>query len=414
MAGKKNKKTKTNKQKLSKYEPEHLTKAPHSFVFSRGHVGPNVVQLTMDMRKVMEPYTASNLKVTKKNVLKDFVGVAGALGVTNFISFNKTSSGLNMRLARLPKGPTLYFKVKKFCLCKDVTSSLKRPKVAQGQFKGSPLLVLNNFKDEEGAAGIDTINPKKLCATMLQNMFPSISIHKLNLNAVQRSVLFNVDPETGFIEMRHYNIAVKPIGVSRRMKKLVTNKSFPNLGKYKDLGDYLMQSGGSASESEPDLDDGTGNVELPHKMTGQGNLKNEQSAVRLTELGPRLTLELYKVEDDLCKGRILYHKLIEKTEEEIKENEARRDEKLREKQIRKQEQEENIRKKEEKKEINKQKSILGMKRKHQQDEENNADGEEDEDDSTSPAKSAKLNNKKFSKRGPKKIIGSKINKSRKK
>jgi len=411
MTGKKNKKTKTNKQKLSKYEPEHLSKAPHSFVFSRGHVGPNVVQLTMDMRKVMEPYTASNLKVTKKNVLKDFVGVAGALGVTNFISFNKTSTGLNMRLARLPKGPTLYFKVKKFCLCKDVTTSLKRPKVAQGQFKGSPLLVLNNFKDE-GETGIDVINPKKLCATMLQNMFPSISIHKLNLNAVQRSVLFNVCPETGFIEMRHYNIAVKPIGVSRRMKKLVTNKSFPNLGKYKDLGDYLMQSGGSASESEPDLDDGTNNVELPHKMTGQGNLKNEQSAVRLTELGPRLTLDLYKIEDDLCTGRTLYHKLIEKTEEEIQEIEARRDEKQREKQIRKQEQEENIRKKEEKKELNKQKSILGMKRKHQENEANS--DSEDDTEPALPKKNLKLNSKKVLKRGPKKIIGSKINKNKKK
>merc|ERR1719427_352318 len=99
-------------------------------------------------------------------------------------------------------------------------------------------------------------------------------------------------------------------------------------------------------------------------MTGQGNLKNEQSAVRLTELGPRLTLDLYKIEDDLCTGRTLYHKLIEKTEEEIKEIEAKRDEKQREKQIRKQEQEENIRKKEEQKELNKQKSILGMKRKH--------------------------------------------------
>jgi ribosome biogenesis protein SSF1/2 len=129
------------------------------------------------------------------------------------------------------------------------------------------------------------------------------------------------------------------------MKKLVTNKSFPNLGKYNDLGDYLMQSGGSASESEPELDDGTNNVELPHKMTGQGNLKNEQSAVRLTEIGPRLSLDLYKIEEDLCKGKILYHKLVEKSEEELKEIEARRDEKQREKEIRKQEQENNMRKK---------------------------------------------------------------------
>lgn len=64
-----------------------------------------------DMRKVMEPYTASNLKMRKKNMLKDLVSVAGPLGVTNFIMFSKTPHGTNMRIARLPRGPTLSFQV---------------------------------------------------------------------------------------------------------------------------------------------------------------------------------------------------------------------------------------------------------------------------------------------------------------
>lgn len=36
---------------------------PHSFVFHRGQVGTNVGQLILDVRKVMEPYTAESLKV---------------------------------------------------------------------------------------------------------------------------------------------------------------------------------------------------------------------------------------------------------------------------------------------------------------------------------------------------------------
>lgn len=76
-------------------------------------------------------------QVTKKNVLKDFVAVAGPLGVTHFIIFGKTSTNVNMvsshntglvfftisasltrlsflqRVARLPKGPTLHFRVLK-------------------------------------------------------------------------------------------------------------------------------------------------------------------------------------------------------------------------------------------------------------------------------------------------------------
>lgn len=37
---------------------------PHSFVFHRGRVGKNVRQLILDVRKVMEPYTARALKVS--------------------------------------------------------------------------------------------------------------------------------------------------------------------------------------------------------------------------------------------------------------------------------------------------------------------------------------------------------------
>ena len=37
---------------------------PHSFVMHRGDVGKSVLQLEKDIRHIMEPYTASKLKVT--------------------------------------------------------------------------------------------------------------------------------------------------------------------------------------------------------------------------------------------------------------------------------------------------------------------------------------------------------------
>jgi hypothetical protein len=36
---------------------------PKSFVIKHGHVGPSLTQLTRDVRKVMEPNTATRLKV---------------------------------------------------------------------------------------------------------------------------------------------------------------------------------------------------------------------------------------------------------------------------------------------------------------------------------------------------------------
>jgi ribosome biogenesis protein SSF1/2 len=57
-------------------------------------------------------------------------------------------------------------------------------------------------------------------------------------------------------------------------------------------------------------------VELPERYVGRGNGQSQQSAMRLMELGPRVTLELFKVEKGLCEGDVLYHKFEEKTPEE--------------------------------------------------------------------------------------------------
>jgi len=41
------------------------------------------------------------------------------------------------------------------------------------------------------------------------------------------------------------------------------------------------------------------------------------AAVKLTEIGPRMTLSLIKVEEGLCSGEVLYHQHVTKTEEEV-------------------------------------------------------------------------------------------------
>lgn len=62
-----------------------------------------------------------------------------------------------------------------YSLIKDVVSSLKRHRMHEQQFTHHPLLVLNNF-------GLPQIHVK-LMATMLQNMFPSINVHKVSAGA---------------------------------------------------------------------------------------------------------------------------------------------------------------------------------------------------------------------------------------
>jgi len=51
-----------NKAPGESTEPDELTRAPHSFVITRGNTSGYVHELTKDFRKVMEPFTAISLK----------------------------------------------------------------------------------------------------------------------------------------------------------------------------------------------------------------------------------------------------------------------------------------------------------------------------------------------------------------
>ncbi|XP_043091490.1 suppressor of SWI4 1 homolog [Puntigrus tetrazona] len=354
----------------SRVAEETYSSVPHTFVFHRGQIGRNVTQLEADMRRVMEPFTARSLKVRKNNVLKDFVAVAGPLGVTHFSIFTKTENTINMRLARLPKGPMLYFRVAKYTLIKDVVSSLKRHRMHEQQFSHHPLLVLNNF----GVEGMHI----KLMATMFQNMFPSINVHKLNLNSVKRCVLINYKPESQEVEFRHYSLKVVPVGMSRGVKKLMQEK-FPNMSKLEDISELLMK-GVNLSESEAEQDGDHNITELPQVYSGRGNMASQQSAVRLTEIGPRMTLQLVKILEGMGEGKVLYHSFISKTEEEIQEILKRKEARLKEKEERKRKQEQDIALKKEKRDQNKQKSLEGIKRKRQQ------EGQESDDEVEDPGK----------------------------
>lgn len=72
------------------------------------------------------------------------------------------------KLCKLPRGPTLTFKIHNFSLARDVVSSLKKQNVVEQAFKHSPLMILNSFSGE----GMHM----KLMASMFQNMFPTINL----------------------------------------------------------------------------------------------------------------------------------------------------------------------------------------------------------------------------------------------
>ncbi|OKL62963.1 hypothetical protein UA08_01569 [Talaromyces atroroseus] len=381
--------TKKRTQPLAKNGPANsknsasaMNGSPKSMVIRIGasEVGSSVSQLAKDFRLMMEPDTASRLKERRANKLKDYVVMAGPLGVTHLIMFSRSSTGnTNMRLALTPRGPTFHFKVEEYSLCKDVAKALKHPRGGGQDHRTPPLLVMNNFNTPD--ADESSKIPKRLeslATTVFQSLFPPINPQATPLNSIRRVMMLNrekSEDDAYIIKLRHYAITTRKTGVPKRIRRLDPTvqrhkdpkKSLPNLGKLEDVADYLLDpaAGGYTSASETELDtdaevEVTENVtkkvlnrrELQRLRAGEKPAENqtgktnvEKRAVKLVELGPRMTLRLKKVEEGLCGGRVMWHDFISKSEKETKRMDDEWNRKRKEKEERKKQQKANIEKK---------------------------------------------------------------------
>ncbi|XP_065917105.1 suppressor of SWI4 1 homolog [Dysidea avara] len=342
---------KTRKKKKQASSEEATSAIPHTIVMQRGKVGRFVNSLVLDLRKVMEPFTAQKLKILKNNVLRDFIHVAGPYGVTHFLLLSRSEISANLRICRLPRGPTITFRILSFSLCRDVVSSLRHAMTTPQLFTHPPLLVLNNFNTE--------VSSMKLMVTVLQNMFPSINVQKIKLSTIKRCVLFQYDEETNSVYFRHYAIKLLPVGTSHGVKKLL-RRSVPDLSKFEDISEFITKGNLSESEGEDMTED---HVTLPQNLPGVGNIRRQQSAIKLTELGPRMALQLIKVEDGVCDGEVLHHEFITKSRKEIRETRKRHLQRRKLRERRRKEQERNVKQKQREKEDNRTRSIAGQKRK---------------------------------------------------
>lgn len=118
-------------------------------VFRRGAVGKDVMQLVQDLRHVMAPYSATKLKERKQNQLKDFLGVATGLKVTHFMMLSQTPLSVTLRVCRIPRGPTLSFRLINYSTVKSVLARQKNPHTMGNEFQHPPLVILNGFTGED-------------------------------------------------------------------------------------------------------------------------------------------------------------------------------------------------------------------------------------------------------------------------
>jgi ribosome biogenesis protein SSF1/2 len=318
--------------------------------------------------------------------------MCGPLGVTHLMLFSRSETGnTNMRLARVPRGPTLHFRVEKYSLCKDIVKAQKHARSALQDYQMAPLLVMNNFltSDADRERLGDAAPPKhleKLVTDMFQGLFPPIQPHTTPLQSIKRVLLLNREPPsegdngTVTISLRHYAITTKVAGLPKALRRLRAaekmigakekkRKALPNLGALEDVADYLLDPSAagytSASDTEVETD---AEVEVAAPVTrrvlskrereklasGEKGIKAktstrgpkvEKRAVKLIELGPRMKLRLTKVEEDICGGKVLWHEFVTKSKAEVEKLEQVWDQRKKEKEERRRIQRENIEKK---------------------------------------------------------------------
>jgi len=242
-----------------------------------------------------------------------------------------------------------------------------------------------------------------LTTSIFQSLFPSINPQRTPLTSIRRVLLINRERSspaldlaagtgTYTLSLRHYAITTKPIvSLSRGLKRLRAATNFattrklkpqpnatatgkkarsaalPDMSRLDDVADYVLDPSGagytSASESEVDTDAEVEVMELKTRRVlskrdrekAQENKNTEKKegarsgvqkrAVRLAEIGPRMTLRLVKVEEGLCDGKVMWHEFVTKTKEEQREMERVWETRRSEKEERKRVQKENVERK---------------------------------------------------------------------
>ncbi|WBW73150.1 RNA-binding protein involved in ribosomal large subunit assembly and maintenance [Schizosaccharomyces osmophilus] len=352
-------KKRVKKRTHLKEDPTSEASVPKSMVIRVGasEIGKSLSLLTRDLRHMMEPHTAVRLRERKANKLKDYITMTGPLGVSHLMVLSRSDTNANLRIVRAPRGPALHFRIHEYMLNKDVRNLQKTPKSPNAEFLTPPLLVMNHFNTKSSK---ETPH-EALLTTTFQNMFPPLSLQSTNINSVKRVLLLN-KRDDGYIDLRHYLITTKPVGVSRPINRLLKGQThpsdLPDLNGVRDISDFVLHGEGMSgvpSDSEAE-EDATVEVSRPtptkieEKLLSESQLlKPKQQAIKLIEIGPRLTLELTKVTEEAMGGKVLYHSHVQKSEDEVRQLDKYHNENRSLKEKRKRAQEQNVQRKLDKK-----------------------------------------------------------------
>lgn len=280
-------------------------------------MGQLLARLVNEMRIVMYPYTAINLKESSANSIKDFLLPVDIYGFSHMMMFTNTEKNSYLRFAKMPAGPTITFKIKDYCLSNDIYESQTRDKrPLTKNFDHIPLIIMNGFNSADIKEEYDTA--LKTVSMMFQSFFPPLNLTEIQIKKCKRVVMVNLklnDKGEPLLLFRHYDLHIEKYSSKKTIANLISSTSMNrDLSQFDNIADYVLRASGFTSQSEND-DPNLGQCEI----IADTNSKEEKIKVKLIEIGPRLNLQIYKIEEGFLKGNVAYHSLIKKSKKEIQE-----------------------------------------------------------------------------------------------
>ena len=346
--GSRKKKTRTHKP----FTEEEIDSVPKSIVIKRSTLPQELKQLMKNFRSMMYPFTAMKLKESKKMKIKELCKAARNFGVKNLIFFTSRQGKHYIRFCGTGKGPTFTFKIKGFVLNKDLQNKIPRNKILNAEHLGIPLVLCKGFDGESQVINFkeglkSETNEKlkkylKILRAQFKNLFPDLASNKdANYDDCKRVVLFLYNKDKDVVELRNYYIKKTFSGMNKKIKKLLNNEKLLDFSKVSDVSEMFLANKLEVSDS--DVDNLQTKLDVEQKANGE-KVKTEVN-VRLYEIGPRISMNLIKIQEDFLKGEVLYHSLVSRTQNEIEEQREKIIQKnaLREK--RRKEQDENVKRK---------------------------------------------------------------------
>ena len=311
-----------------------------------GEIGPSISQLAKDLRMMLEPGTATRLKERRSNKLRDYTTMSGPLGVSHLLLLSRSEIGhTNLRIALCPRGPTCHFRIQNYSLMKDVLRMQRHSSIRAQDFRSPPLLVMSKFVAPEPTQRIPR-HLENLITAAFQSIFPPVKPNQTPLACIRRVVLLSRDHTSsgadGFvINLRQYSISSRALKRPRKFHQItdptdskqkapMQGRKVPRLGNLDDVADlfqdatasfpgYISQSESEwGSDAEVDITPSQSRIDTYNRFDstkmdlaklGAASKKTtaERRSIKLTEIGPRLQLKMTKIEDDLCKGKIMWH-----------------------------------------------------------------------------------------------------------